>query len=302
MSASDRPLHHYAWLSVAAAVATLVLKLVAWRVTGSVSLLSDALESLVNLAAALAALSAVLIAAQPPDEEHSFGHDKIEYFASGFEGALILAAAIAIVWAAIGRLMTPAPLEGLGLGLLLATGASSVNLVVGRLLLKKGHAAGSPALMADGQHLLTDVWTSAAVLAGVALVWLTGWEFLDPVMALVAAAFILHMGLQLLRGAVHGLLDRSLPTEQMQAIQEVLRRHENATEVRFHALRTRASGARQFVAVHVLVPDEWTVRRGHDLLEQIEADLRAVLPAGHIFTHLEPLNDPASWEDEKWER
>ena len=156
--------------------------------------------------------------------------------------------------------------------------------------------------MADGQHLLTDVWTSAAVLAGVALVWLTGWEFLDPVMALVAAAFILHMGLQLLRGAVHGLLDRSLPTEQMQAIQEVLRRHENATEVRFHALRTRASGARQFVAVHVLVPDEWTVRRGHDLLEQIEADLRAVLPAGHIFTHLEPLNDPASWEDEKWER
>lgn len=302
MSATDRPLHHYAWLSVAAACVTLVLKLVAWRLTGSVGLLSDALESLVNLAAALAALSAVLIAALPPDDDHSFGHDKIEYFASGFEGALILSAALAIVWAALGRLLTPAPLEGLGLGLLLATGASVVNLVVGRLLLKKGRAAGSPALVADGQHLLTDVWTSAAVLAGVALVWMTGWEFLDPLVALVAAGFILRMGVQLLRGAVHGLLDRSLPSEQMQAIQEVLQRHEGAGEVRFHALRTRASGARQFVAVHVLVPDEWSVRRGHDLLEQIEADLRAVLPAGHIFTHLEPINDPASWDDEKLDR
>ncbi len=301
MSVTARPLHHYAWLSVAAACVTMALKLLAWRLTGSVGLFSDALESLVNLAAALAALSAVLVSALPPDEDHSFGHDKIEYFASGFEGALILAAALAIVWAAVARLLTPVPLEGLGLGLLLATSASVVNLWVGRLLLKKGRAAGSPALVADGQHLMTDVWTSAAVLLGVLLVWLTGWQMLDPLVALVAAGFILRMGFQLLRGAVHGLLDRSLPDEQLRAIDEVLRRHESG-EVRFHALRTRAAGARQFVAVHVLVPDEWSVRRGHDLLEQIEAELRAVLPAGHIFTHLEPINDPASWEDQTLDR
>ncbi len=301
MNTADRPLHHYAWLSVAAAGSTLALKLLAWKLTGSIALFSDALESLVNLAAALAALGAVLFAARPPDEDHRFGHDKIEYFASGFEGALILTAAVAIIWTALGRLSTPVPLHGLNLGLVLSGSASIINLIVGRLLVRKGRAAASPALEADGHHLLTDVWSSAAVLLGVGLVWLTGWQILDPLVALAAAGFILGMGVRLLRGAVRGLLDASLPEASLQVIRDVLQRHESQ-QVRFHALRTRASGARQFVSVHVLVPDEWTVRRGHDLLERIEADLRAVLPAGHIFTHLEPLNDPASWADQSLDR
>lgn len=286
---------------MAAAVVTIGLKLMAWHLTGSVGLLSDALESFVNLAGALATLGAVLIAALPPDDEHAFGHDKAEYFASGFEGALILAAAGAIIWAALPRLFVPVPLAVPGLGLCLSSLAALVNLGVGRLLIAKGRSTGSPALEADGHHLLTDVWTSAGVLLGVGLVWLTGWHFLDPLVALVVAGFILRMGIRLLRNAVHGLLDRALPAASLDAIREVLRRHESSG-IRFHALRTRASGSRQFVAVHVLVPDEWTVRRGHDLSERIESDLRAVLPAGHIFTHLEPLNDPASWEDEPLDR
>ncbi len=300
-----RPARHslprYAWLSVAAAVLTIALKLLAWRLTGSVGLLSDAMESLVNLVAALATLGAVLIAARPPDEDHAFGHDKVEYFAAGFEGALILAVAGAIVWSAVPRLLSPPPLADLGPGLALSTLASLINLGVGRLLIVKGRSSGSPALKAEGHHLMTDVWTSAGVLLGLTLVWLTGWNFLDPLMALVVAGIILFMGVRLLRSAVHGLLDRALPEASLEAVREVLHRYEGE-QVRFHALRTRASGARQFVAIHVLVPDEWTVRRGHDLLERIESDLRAVLPAGHIFTHLEPLNDPASWEDQALDR
>lgn len=296
MSPARPSLHRYAWLSAATALLTIALKLLAWRITGSVGLLSDAMESLVNLVTALATLGALWIAARPPDEEHAFGHDKVEYFAAGFEGALILAVAGSITWVALPRLMSPPPLAELGPGLLLSMLASLINLGVGRLLIIKGKNSGSPALEAEGHHLLTDVWTSAGVLIGLALVWLTGWDFLDPLMALVVAAVILLMGVRLLRSSVHGLLDRALPEASLEAVREVLRRHEGE-QVRFHALRTRASGARQFVAVHVLVPDEWTVRRGHDLLERIESDLRAVLPAGHIFTHLEPLNDPASWED-----
>lgn len=298
---SRQHLLRYAWLSLGTAVLTIALKLLAWHLTDSVGLLSDALESLVNLAAAAAALGALLISAMPPDDEHAFGHDKIEFFSSGFEGALILGAASAILWAAISRISHPVEIHHFGPGLAVSTLASLLNLLVGRLLIAKGRAAQSPALEADGHHLMTDVWTSAGVLAGMVLVWLTGWTWLDPVIALGVALFIIRMGFRLVRNAVHGLLDRALPAETLETIKEVLSRYESA-DVHFHALRTRASGSRQFVAVHVLVPDEWTVRRGHDLLEKIESDLRAVLPGGSIFTHLEPLNDPASWDDEPLDR
>lgn len=302
MPRSRRNLLRYAWLSLGTAVVTIGLKLLAWHLTGSVGLLSDALESLVNLAAAAAALGALLISALPPDDEHAFGHDKIEFFSSGFEGALILGAASAILWAALGRFSHPAEIHQFGPGLAVSAFASLLNLLVGRLLISKGRAARSPALEADGHHLMTDVWTSAGVLAGMLVVWFTGWTWLDPVIALGVALFIIRMGFHLVRNAVHGLLDRALPPETLSSIQEILSRYEKSGPVHFHALRTRASGSRQFVAVHVLVPDEWTVRQGHDLLEKIESDLRAILPAGSIFTHLEPLNDPASWDDETLDR
>jgi len=298
---SRQNLLRYAWLSLGTAVLTISLKLLAWHLTDSVGLLSDALESLVNLAAAAAALGALLISALPPDDEHAFGHDKIEFFSSGFEGALILGAASAILWAAISRISHPAEIHQFGAGLAVSTVASLLNLFVGRLLISKGRAARSPALEADGHHLMTDVWTSAGVLAGMVLVWITGWTWLDPFIALGVALFIIRMGFRLVRNAVHGLLDRALPAETLERIKGILHHYES-DQIHFHALRTRASGSRQFVAVHVLVPDEWTVRQGHDLLEKIESDLRAVLPAGNIFTHLEPLNDPASWDDEPLDR
>jgi cation diffusion facilitator family transporter len=301
VSTSRRHLLRYAWLSLGTAVVTIALKLLAWKLTGSVGLLSDALESLVNLAAAAAALGAILISALPPDDEHAFGHDKIEFFSSGFEGALILGAASAILWTAISRFSNPVEIHQFGPGIAVSAFASTLNLIVGRLLISKGRAAHSPALEADGHHLMTDVWTSGGVLAGMLLVWVTGWTWLDPIIALGVALFIIRMGFHLVRTSVHGLLDRALAPESLQAIKEVLRRYESG-HIHFHALRTRASGSRQFVAVHVLVPDEWTVRQGHDLLEKIEAELRAILPAGNIFTHLEPLNDPASWDDELLDR
>ena len=301
MSTSRRQLLRFGWLSLATAGVTIALKLLAWHFTGSVGLLSDALESLVNVAAAAAALGALLVSSMPPDEEHAFGHDKIEFFASGLEGGLILTAAAAILWTALPRLFDPQPIQEVGTGLCVSALASGLNLIVGRLLIAKGRAADSPVLVADGQHLLSDVISSAGVLLGIALAWMTGWHVIDPLIALAVAAFILRMGFVLVRNSVHGLLDRSLPVEDMAKVREVLQRYES-DQIRFHALRTRASGSRKFVALHVLVPDEWTVRRGHDLLEQIEQELRLALPSGQIFTHLEPLNDPASWDDQNLDR
>ena len=301
MSASRRQLLRYAWLSLGTAGATIALKLLAWHLTGSVGLLSDALESLVNVAAAAAALGALLISAMPPDDEHAFGHDKIEFFASGLEGGLILTAAAAILWTAVPRLIDPQPIHEAGTGLLVSAIASGLNLIVGSLLISKGRSAGSPVLEADGRHLVSDVISSIGVLLGIVLVWVTGWHLIDPLIALAVAAFILRMGFVLIRNAVHGLLDRSLSAEDLEKVRAVLQRYESE-EIHFHALRTRASGSRKFVALHVLVPDEWTVRRGHDLLEQIEHDLRHALPAGQIFTHLEPLNDPSSWDDQNLDR
>ena len=300
-SGAPPALGRFAWLSIAAAVVTIAMKTVAWRLTGSVGLLSDALESLVNLAGATMTLLMLNVAAKPPDEEHAYGHGKAEYFASFAEGALILAAAAAIAGTAVQRLLDPQPLEQVGFGALVSIGATLVNFLVARVLLQAGRRHHSIALEADAHHLMTDVWTTAGVLAAVALVALTGWNVLDPAIAILVAAQIVWTAVRLMRRSALGLLDSALPPGELAALRQVLSRHEGP-EVRFHAVRTRMAGARRFVSMHVLVPGTWTVRRGHDLLEEIEAQVRQVLPHATVFTHLEALEDPASWQDEGLDR
>jgi cation diffusion facilitator family transporter len=294
-------LRRYAWLSVAAAIVTITLKTLAWKMTGSVGLLSDALESLVNLAAAVFTLTMLSYAARPPDEEHAFGHGKAEYFASGAEGAMILIAALAIIWSAANRLVAPRPLEQTGLGAAISAAASLVNLGTARVLLSAGRRRHSIALEADGQHLMTDVWTSAGVLLGIGAVAVTGWTRLDPLVAIGVAIRIVWAGSRLLHRSALGLLDTALPADEHAALQAVLARHEGS-ETRFHAVRTRQAGSRRFVYFHVLVPGAWTVARGHRLVEQIEEDIRAALPGASVFSHLEALEDPASLEDEALDR
>jgi cation diffusion facilitator family transporter len=289
-------LTRFAWLSIGAAVLTMGLKIVAYLLTHSVGLLSDALESLVNLAGALMALAMLIVAARPADEDHAYGHSKAEYFSSGVEGALILVAAASIGVAAVERFLNPKPLEQVSLGLAVSMAASLVNLGVALVLLRAGRRYHSVALEADARHLLTDVWTSAGVLAGVVAVALTGWQRLDPIVALAVAANIVWMGTRIVRTSVLGLMDTALPAGELERVRGVLEPHRQAG-VEFHALRTRQSGARRFVSLHVLVPGDWTVHEGHQLLERVEAEVRGVVPNVTVFTHLESLDDPASWED-----
>lgn len=291
-------LARFAWLSIGAAVTTVGLKTLAWQLTGSVGLLSDALESLVNLLAAVVALLVVKIAASPPDAEHQHGHDKAEYFSSGLEGALIMVAAISIVAAAIPRLFAPQPLEAVGLGLGVSAAASLVNLVVGRILVRTGKKHRSITLEADGHHLLTDVWTSVGVIVGVAAVQLTGLLWLDPVLAILVAVQILWTGAKLLRRSGMGLLDTSVPPEERVVIEAALDTFKTEG-VSWHALRTRQSGPRRFIVVHVLVPGEWTVQRGHDMLERIEAALRETGPGTSVTTHMEPREDARAYTDQE---
>ncbi|MQY51787.1 cation diffusion facilitator family transporter [Rhodocyclus gracilis] len=289
-------LKRFAWLSIAAALATIGLKGWAWLLTGSVGLLSDALESLVNLAGASMALAMLSLAAQPEDRNHTFGHSKAEYFSSAFEGLLIIVAAGAIAYAAIPRLLSPQALEAVDIGLAVSGVATVINFVVARILLTTGKRYASITLEADGHHLMTDVWTSVGVIVGVGAVALTGWLWLDPLLALVVAGNIVWTGVQLLRRSADGLMDVALPPDERAALAAVLERYRQQG-IDFHALRTRQSGARSFVELHVLVPGLWTVQRGHDLLEQIEGDIRAVLPRTSVLTHLEPLDDPAAHDD-----
>jgi cation diffusion facilitator family transporter len=294
-------LTRFAWLSIGAAILTIGLKTAAYLLTGSVGLLSDALESFVNLAGAVMALAMLTIAARPADEEHAYGHGKAEYFSSGAEGALILIAAGSIMYAAVPRLLEPRPLEQVGLGLGVSIVASVINLVVALILKQAGRKHNSITLEANAQHLLTDVWTSVGVLAGVGLVALTGWQRLDPIVAFIVAANIIWHGVRIVRESALGLMDTALPVEEIEILKETIAPYmQNGVE--YHALRTRQSGARRFVSMHILVPDGWTVRRGHRLLERIEADVRSALPGITVFTHLEPLGDPASWEDTKLDR
>lgn len=298
---STHSLQRYAWLSIAAALATIVLKTAAWWMTGSVSLLSDALESLVNLAGALMALAMLTVAAMPEDENHHFGHGKAEYFSSAFEGFLILVAALAIGYTAVERLLHPRAIEQVGIGLLVSVIAALVNFGAARVLLAAGRQYRSITLEADARHLMTDVWTSVGVIVAVSAVVVTGWNWLDPVIALLVAANIVRTGWILLHRSTAGLMDVALPAEQRREIEAVLERY-RGEGLEFHALLTREAGARAFVSVHVLVPGAWTVQQGHDWLERIEADIRGAVPHAHVLTHLEPIEDPLSAADQHLDR
>lgn len=296
-----RGLLRFAVLSVVAAFVTIGLKGAAYAVTGSIGLLSDALESLANLIAALVALFALSVAARPADEEHAYGHTKAEYFSSGFEGLLIAVAAVGIVVAAVRRFMEPQPITEPALGLAANAVASAVNFAVARVLLRVGRRHDSITLEADAQHLMADVWTSVGVIAGVGAAVATGWHRLDAIIAMLVALNVLRSGFRLLDRSMHGLLDTSLPEETLVTIKGILDHHAEAG-VRYHALRTRQAAARRFISVHILVPGDWTVQRGHDLLETIEERIREAVPRSVVDTHLEPIEDPVSWEDARLER
>jgi len=289
-------------LSVLAAILTLAMKGGAYWLTGSVGLLSDALESLINLVAALTALGCLTYAARPVDPSHTYGHEKIEYFSSGLEGVLILVAACAIAWYAVLRLFEPGLLEALGLGTLIALAASLVNLGVGLVLLRVGRRTGSIVLEADGHHLMTDVWTSFAVVAGLGIVGLsrrmglTGWEVLDPIVALAVAANIVWTAWRLILRSFNGLMDHALPEAEQAAVRSAIQALMRPG-LHFHALRTRQAGTRRFVDFHLLVPGRWSVREAHDLTERVEAAIRDALPSAEITVHIEPIEADVSWHD-----
>jgi cation diffusion facilitator family transporter len=287
----------FAWLSIAAALATMALKGLAAWVTGSVGLLSDALESFVNLGAALLALWMLRVAAEPPDEKHPFGYSKAEYFSAVVEGALIVAAATAIVGTAVPRLLAPRPIEAYGLGLAISVAATVINLGVALLLQRAGRKHQSVALEADAQHLLSDVWTSLGIVAAVGAIALTGWLVLDPLIAIAVAAYIVWTGVGVMRRSLLGLMDRALPAEELDAIRAVLEPYK-AKGLDYHALRTRRAGRRRLVELHLLVPGKMTVHDGHAVAEEIEERIRAALPGTAVLTHLEPIEAPASYTDQ----
>lgn len=294
--APARWLPRYAWISAWAAVVTIALKATAWVLTGSVGLLSDALESFVNLATALLAIAMLNLAARPEDEDHPYGHSKAEYFSSGVEGALVFLTGLGIGTAAVRRFLEPHALEHLGVGVTLSALSTAINLGVALLMLRAGRRHRSVTLEANGHHLLADVWTSVAVVAGLGAVALTGWHVVDPVVALLVAGHVSWTGLSILERTVTGLMDSALSEADQAALKRALEAHV-VPPVQVHALRSRVAGARRFVSLHVLVPGDWTVQRGHELLERIEADIRRALPNTSVLTHLESLEDPASWED-----
>lgn len=296
-----RDLTRFGWLSIAAALATMGLKLGAWMLTGSVGLLSDALESTVNLAAAILMLVALRVAAQPPDDNHQYGHEKAELFSAAAEGLMIVLAASLVMWTSVDRLLHPMALERLGVGAAVSGVATAINLGVALMLLRAARQHGSRALAADGRHLLTDVTTSVGVLVGLGLVAVTGWRPLDPLLGLAVGVNIVIAGARVLWSSIEGLMDPPLPAEELADIELVLEGY-RAEGVTFHATRSRVSGSRRFFSMHVLVPGAWTVSRGHQLLERIEGDLRVRVPNLHVFTHLEPVEDPASFLDEHLDR
>ncbi len=291
-----RDLSRFGWLAVAAALATIALKTVAWWVTGSVGLLSDAAESVVNLVAAVVALVALKVAALPADKNHQYGHTKAEYFSAAVEGIMIFLAAATIIVFAIQRLLAPRDLTQVGLGLIISLVAATVNGVVAVVLIRAGRLYRSITLKADGQHLMTDVWTSIGVVVGVGLVWLTGWNWLDPVVAIGVGINILWTGYTLVRESAAGLMDVSLPKEDNARLREILAAH-TGDGVDFHAVRTRESGARQFMEMHMLVPGLWTVQHGHDIMEDIIDEINGEFPDLRVTGHLEPIEDPRSYED-----
>lgn len=291
-------LKKYVYLSIVAAVLTISLKLAAYFFTNSVGLLSDALESCVNLVAAVVALIMLNLAEKPPDEKHEFGHNKAEYFSSAIEGGLIVLAAFSIIWSAVPRIFNPQPLENIGVGLLIAVGASLINLAVSIILVKNGKKNNSITLEADGKHLMTDVLTSGGVLLGIALVKLTGWLVLDAVVAIGVALNIIWTGSQLVKRSALGLLDTAIPESETDKINQVLGKYKQQN-IRFHSLMTRQAGQRKFISVQLQMPGTWNIHQGHKFAEQIEKDIRMLFPESHttVFTHLEPVEDPESMLD-----
>ena len=286
-----------AWLAIAAAMLTVLLKGSAWAITGSVSLLSDAAESMVNLVAAIVALVSLTIAARPADDGHHFGHSKAEYFSALLEGVMIFVAAASIIYLGIERLLNPRPLQSLGIGLAISIVAAVLNGVVGQILIKVGTRHRSITLRADGRHLMTDVYTTAGVVVGLGLAWMTGWNRLDPVIAILVGVNILVTGYRLITESTAGLMDASLSAQDNAKIHAILDAHAEPGRIEFHAVRTRESGARQFMEMHMLVPGDWTVQRGHDAMEDLVAKIVAQFPAMRVTGHLEPVSDPRSYED-----
>lgn len=277
----------FIWLSVFASVATIGLKFVAWYLSGSVGLLSDAMESFVNLAGALFALIMLHVASTPADDDHPYGHSKAEYFSSGFEGTLIFIAAASILYAAVPRLLDPRELESLGIGLWFSLASTVLNYFVARILRRAGQRLHSVALEADAAHLMTDVWTSVGVIGALIAVLLTGWLWLDALIAIAVALHILAEGWKLMRNAVDGLMDRSLSPEEIRLVHAILDSYAGQ-DVTYRDLRTRRAGAERFVTVSILVPGDWTVEHAHDLLDEIEARVAQDVHGAHTNTHLEP--------------
>lgn len=290
-------LTRFAWLSIATAIATIGLKTGAYLVTGSVGLLSDAAESLVNLVAAIVALIALRVAAAPHDAEHHFGHTKAEYFAAALEGLLIFLAAAYILWTAFQRLLEPRPLENVGVGLLISVAAAALNGIVAWVLIRAGRQHRSITLEADGKHLLTDVWTSVGVVVAVLLVGVSGWLILDPIVAILVGLNIIWTGYGLINRSLNALLDHSMPREDNERLLGILEQMQS-DQVRIHTIRTRVAGHQEYISMHVLVPGVWSVQRGHDLLEDIEGRIRDAFPNSEVFTHLEPIEDPRAYEGE----
>lgn len=276
-------------LSIGASVITMALKMGAYGFTGSVSLLSDALESSVNLAAAVIAFVALSVADRPADRSHAYGHDKAEYFSSGVEGALILVAAILIVYTAVRRFLHPLPLTDLGIGIGIALVASGINFGVSRFMLRKARHYDSIALEADAQHLMTDVWTSAGVVAALAVVAFAPprWMILDPIVAVLVGLNIIRTGANLIHRSMAGLMDSSLSDAEIRQVEQAIRSSLDGGTA-FHSLRTRKSGSRRFVELHVTVPGDLCVTEGHDCCERIEAAIERQLPKTSVSTHLEP--------------
>ena len=295
------PLTRYAWLSIIAAIITITMKSAAYFLTGSVGLLSDALESMVNLAAAIVALLVLSLIARPANDEFTFGFSKAEYFSSGFEGGMILLAAGGIIITALPRLFNPVPLEQLGIGLAISVTASLINLAVAQILMRAGRRYNSITLEADARHLMTDVWTTAGVLVGIALVWLTGWLILDPIIAILVAVNILFTGYRLLVRSGRGLLDMAVPQEELSSVKSILDSYK-PQGVSYHALRSRQAAARKFMVVHLLVPGDWTIRKGHLLAEQVETQVLETIKNVNIVTHIEPIDDPLSMADANIDR
>lgn len=297
--AADNSPQKYVYYSITASLITLGLKFGAWAMTDSVGLLSDALETVVNLTAGILALAAISISLKPADESHAYGHGKAEYFSSGAEGMLIIFAALGIVYAAINRFLNPSELTELGPGLFLALASSVINYITAKVMLRAAKQFDSITLEADAKHLLTDVWTSIGLVAGLGvLLVFPEWDLIDPIIACIMAANIVWTGLDLIKRSIKGLMDDSLPEKEVELIAHAIEKHVGDSGI-YHGLRTRKSGPRRFIDFHLLIPGDCTVKQSHDLCLLIEQAIWEHMQGAQITIHVEPVEDQASWDGKK---